>query len=134
MQGSMLLAFPELMREYEIFKMEPRIVGGYGKRYNIRKVVGYWSERRQGEMGIEGGMRVPNHQATFWVQNDFLTQKVVIEEGDYVEVKGKIYLVVKDHDFSCEGGFSKCLMQVLAGTTDQQKTNKKVDEAILNDY
>ena len=134
MTGSMLLAFPELMQDYEVFKMEPRTIGGYGKRYDKRKVTGYWSWRRSGKTEIEGGLQVPEHQATFWVQDDFMSGKPLIARGDFVEVNMEIFRVVQNDDFSREGGFSKCLMQALAGTTDQQKTNKKVDEAILNDY
>jgi len=132
--GDMLIAFPELLREYEVFKMKPRTHSGYGERYGKRKVQGYWSWRKQSEMGIEGDLRTPNHQAIFWVQDDFLTQKSLIGQTDYVEVDGQVFHTIDDYPFSHEGGFTKCLMRVLAGVTDQQVTNTKVDEVIKNDY
>lgn len=132
--GDMILSFPELLKTYEVFKMKPRVGAGYGPRYDKRKVRGYWSEHKQGEMGIMGGLRTPDYQATFWVQDDFLTKQSVVDQQDFVEVKGRVYEVIKDQDFSHEGGFSKCLMQVLAGPTDQQVPNTKVKGVIENDY
>jgi len=104
--AGMLYAFPEYVKAYEVFKMKPRIGGGYGERYDKRQVQGYWSWRKQTKMDAEGDLRTPDHQATFWVQ-------ARPQDGN---------------------GFIKCLMQVVAGPTDQQVANPKVDEAIVNDY
>lgn len=132
--GSMLLAFPELLETYEVFKMKPRVGAGYGERYGKRKVEGYWSWRKQSKMDVNGDLRTPNHQATFWVQDTFLSEAVVIEQNDYVEVNGKIFVVVDEQNFSREGGFYKCLMQRLAGNTGQQAPNTGVEEAVRGDY
>jgi len=132
--GEMIQAFPELLEDFVVFKMQPRTGSGYGERYAQRVVRGYWSWRKQSKMGIEGDLQVPNHQATFWVQDDLLTQKCVIGQGDFVEMDGKIYRVVDEFKFSLEGGFSKHLMQVLAGPTDRQISNTKVSGVIKNDY
>ena len=134
MDSSMLIAFPELLKIYEVFKMKPRTGAGYGERYDKRKVEGYWSWRKQSKMDAEGDLRTPNHQATFWVQSYFLGKKVVVEQNDYVEVDGKIFLVIDDQNFSREGGFYKCLMQRLTGPTDQQVPNIDVDRAVRSDY
>jgi len=131
---NMLAAFPELIKTYEVFKMKPNVGGGYGGRYDKRKVSGYWSWRKQSKMDEEGGLRTPNHQATFWVQSYFLGKKILIEQNDYVEVDNKIFVVIDDQNFTKEGGFYKCLMQRLAGPTDQQVTNRRVDGAIAADY
>jgi len=134
MSGDMLLAFPEYLKDYEVFKMKPRTGAGYDERYDKRKVEGYWSWRKQSKMDEQGGLRTPNHQATFWVRDHYLSNDVVVEQNDYVEVKGKIFVVVDDQDFSCEGGFYRLLMQRLAGPTDQQVRNPAAETTIRSDY
>ena len=130
----MLLVFPEYIKTYEVFKMEPRMNAGYSERYALRKVEGYWSWRKQSKMDEEGGLRALNYQATFWVRSFYLGKRVLVEQNDYVEIDGKIFIVIDDQDFSREGGFSKCLMQELEGPTDRQVTNRRVDGAIAADY
>ena len=132
--GPMLNVFPELLRDYEVFKMDPHVHGGYGKRYDIRKVRGYWSWFKDRKMEIEGDLRVTNHQARFFVKDDFLTGKCVVKQNDMMEFEGNMYRVILDANFSREGGFTRCLMQRMAGLTDQQVTNENVDEAVLSDY
>jgi len=114
--------------------MEPRVGGGFGERYDLRKVEGYWSWRKQSKMDEEGGLRTLNYQATFWVRSFYLGKRVLVEQNDYVEINGKMFVVIDDQDFTEEGGFSKCLMQKLAGLTDRQVTNRRVDGAIAADY
>jgi hypothetical protein len=132
--GDMLAAFPELMKAYTVFKMKPHTGAGYGERYNQRTVTGYWSWRKGGKAGIESEARVSNHQATFWAQDNFLTGKSMIGQFDYIEKDGNLYLVIEDDEFSHEGSFTKCLMQRVAGVTDQQHTNTNVDTVIRGDY
>jgi hypothetical protein len=132
--GDMLAAFPELMRDYEVFKMSPRIGAGYGERCDKRTVTGYLSWRRAREADIVEGSATRNDRGTFWEQCDFLTGEGRIEQFDLVEVKGKLYRFVEGDDFSQEGGFTKWTIQYVAGNTDQQVTNTKVDEVIRNDY
>ena len=132
--GNMLAAFPELMKTYEVFKMKPYVVGGYGERYDRRNVKGYWSWRKQSKMDIEGDLQMPNHQATFWVQDDSLKKKCLMEQGDFVEVNEEVFRVIDDFNFSHEGGFARCLMQKVAGPVDMQYSNMNVDRAIEDDY
>ena len=132
--GDMLSAFPELMADYEVFKMDPHLGGGYGKRYGKRTVSGYWSWRKHTKMGIEGDLRTENDQATFWAQDDFLTGKKLVGQGDYVEMEGVVFLVIEDDSFSHEGGFTRCLMQRVSGLDGRQTTNTKVDQAVRDDY
>jgi len=132
--GEMLIAFPELLETYEVFKMKPHAGGGYGERYDKRKVRGYWSWRKQSKMGEEGDLRTPNHQATFWAHSRFLGRKVLIGQNDHIEVDNEIFVTIDDQNFAKEGSFYKCLMQRLAGPTDRQVTNRSVDGAIAADY
>jgi hypothetical protein len=122
------------MQDHEVFKMRPRIGAGYGERYDIRTVTGYWSWRKSGKMGIEGDNRVQNHQAVFWARDDLATRQPLIGQNDYVAKDGDVYLVIEDDEFIREGSFTKCTMQKVAAVTDQQQTNTQVDENIRNDY
>jgi len=56
-----------------------------------------------------------------------------IDQGDFVEVGGKIFVVIEDDSFVKEGGFTKCPMQRVAGLTDQQHTNPKVADVIRSE-
>jgi hypothetical protein len=132
--GNMLAAFPELMRDYEVFKMRPRIGAGYGERYDQKTVTGYMSWRKAREMGIEGDSRTKNDRVTFWEQHDYLTGESRIEQGDYVEIKKRLFLFIEDDNFEAEGGFTRWTLQQVSGNTDQQVTNTNVDRAIRNDY
>lgn len=132
--GDMLAISPELMSNHEVFKMNPRIGAGYGERYGKRTVTGYWSWRKAREMGIEGDARTENDRATFWERHDYETGESRVEQGDYAEVKGHLYIFVEDDDFGAEGGFTRWTVQRVAGNTDRQVTNTKVDEVIRNDY
>jgi hypothetical protein len=132
--GDQLAAFPELMEDYEVFKMPPRIGAGYGERYDLKTVAGYVSWRRAREANIVGDAAIKNDRGTFWEQCDFLTGESRIEQFDVVEIKGELYRFVEGDDFSREGGFTPWILQFMAGNTDQQMTNTKVDEVIRNDY
>jgi hypothetical protein len=132
--GNQLAAFPELMEDYEVFKMSPRIGAGYGERHDKKTITGYMSWRKAREMGIEGDARTENDRATFWEQHDYTTGEGRIEQGDYVEIEAHLYLFIEGDNFGTEGGFSRWTVQRVAGNTDQQVTNTKVDEVIRNDY
>jgi hypothetical protein len=132
--GTMLSAFPELLRDYTVFKMPPYTGAGYGERYDKRAVTGYMSWRKAREMGIVGGTTVRNDRGTFWEQCNGKTGESVIEEGDFIEINNKIFKFVEGDDFSAEGGFARWTVQYVAGNTDQQYTNTKVDEAVRGDY
>jgi hypothetical protein len=132
--GNMLRAFPELMKDYEVFKMEPRLGGGYGPRYDIRNARGYMSWRKGGKGDVEGGLKTPNQKATFWEQCDLMTGKSNVKMFDFVEAKGEILQFIEDDDFSAEGGFVRWALQKAPVLDGRQHTNPKVDTAIRDDY
>jgi hypothetical protein len=132
--GDQLAAFPELLKEYEVFKMSPRIGAGYGERYDKRTLTGYMSWRKAREADIVGDAATKNDRGTFWEQCDFRTGESRIEQFDLVEIKGKLYRFIEGDDFSREGGFARWTIQYVAGNTDRQTTNTTVDEVIRNDY
>jgi hypothetical protein len=130
----MVSAFPELLKDYTVFKMRPRIGAGYGERYDIRTVTGYFSRRKAKEADIVGGLAVANDRATFWEQHDFKTGESRIEQLEYINAKGKLLKFIEDDNMGEEGGFTRWTVQLVAGNTDEQVTNTKVDENIRNDY
>jgi hypothetical protein len=65
---------------------------------------------------------------------DSQTGESRIEQFDYVEMKGMVFIFVEGDDFSMEGGFARWTLQYVAGNTDQQTTNTGVDVAVRNDY
>jgi hypothetical protein len=132
--GNQLTAFPELMEDYEVFKMSPCIGAGYGERYGKKAVTGYMSWRKAREADVVGDAATKNDRGTFWEQCDFLTGESRIEQFDMVEINGELYRFVEGDDFSREGGFARWTVQYVAGNTDQQKANMRVDEIIRNDY
>jgi hypothetical protein len=132
--GEMLLAFPERLAEYEVFKMPSRIGAGYGERYGKKAVTGYMSWRKAREADIVGGAATKNDRGTFWEQCDLLTGESRIEQFDFMEIKKMLYRFVEGDDFSREGGFARWTVQYVAGNTDQQTANTKVDEVIRSDY
>jgi hypothetical protein len=132
--GDMLPEFPELLKDYEVFKMNPRIGAGYGERHDKKTVTGYMSWRKAREADIAGGAATKNDRGTFWEQCEFHTGESRIQQFDLMEIAGKLYRFVEGDDFSHEGGFARWTLQYVAGNTDRQTTNTKVDEVIRNDY
>jgi hypothetical protein len=127
--GDQLSFFPELLENYEVFNMDARTPAGYGKRYNVRKVRGYFSWISGGAMGIEGDLRTENEVATLWVREPFAgtNRGASIRQGSYIEIDGKIFVFKHDDGFRREGAFSRYDLQLAAGVTDRQVTNVKVD-------
>ena len=132
--GNMLAAFTELMVDYEVFKMRPRIGSGYGERYDKRTAAGYMSWRRGDRHEIQGNAPALESRGTFWERHDFQTNEPVVQHRDFVEIKGKLYRLMEDADFGYEGGFSKWDVITVSGVTDRQTANTKVDEVIRKDY
>jgi hypothetical protein len=132
--GNMLSAFSELMTDCEVFKMNPHIGAGYGERYDKKTITGYMSWRKAREADVVGDATTKNDRGTFWEQCDFVTGESRIEQFDLTEIKGQLYRFVEGDDFSREGGFARWTVQYVAGNTDRQTTNTKVDEAVRSDY
>jgi hypothetical protein len=130
----MLNAFAEYIREYEVFKMSPRMGGGYGARTDKRKVYGYLSWRKGGKGDIEDGNKVPNQKGTFWERLDAGATGSNIKQFDYVEAGGYILQFVEDDDFTVEGGFIRWALQAAPVLDGRQKANYKVDGVIKGDY
>ena len=132
--GNQLAMFPELLKDYTVFKMKPCIVAGYGERYAIRSITGYFSQRKSKRADRVSGTAVQNDEATFWEQHDFKTGNSRIEQLEFMEAKGRLWRFVEEDNFGDEGGFTRWTVQRVAAVTDQQQTNTQVDANIRSDY
>jgi hypothetical protein len=127
----MLAYFPELLVTHTVFDMDARLGGGYGPRKNIQKVLGVFQWISGGKLGIEADNREPNDVATFWVREEDVPK---VRQGSYLEVLGKgLFLFNHDDEFTFEGGFAVFNLQLVAGPTDRQMPNPRVDLGV-RDY
>jgi hypothetical protein len=125
--GDMLAAFPELLEDLVVFKMEPNVgAGGYGPRHSERTFTGYFSWIKGGRMDIEGDLRTENQNGTLWARDDG-EGKGVIEQGDYFERDGCLFVVDHDDGYSREGGFQLCTLQLVPAFTGKQKQDEGVN-------
>ena len=127
--GDMLSAFSELLEEYTVFKMPPKIAAGYGERYDIRSVTGYLSRNLGGRMGVIEDSRVPNDEATFWEVDESENGEGRIQEGDYVEDSGDLFIFNHDDRYTKEGGFLVHQLQLVPSFTGKQQPDQNVDLA-----
>jgi hypothetical protein len=116
------------MEEHIIFSLPARTPAGYGKPYNKRTVIGYFSRNRGGNMGIISGNRVENQEATFYAEDD-TKGTGVIKQGDYLEADGELYVFNHDDAYSHEGGFIVYNLQLVPAFTGKQRPDPSVDIA-----
>jgi hypothetical protein len=124
--GSQLAAFPELLEEHVVFKMDPKLGAGYGPRYNERTVTGYFSWIKGGKMEIEGDLRTENQNATLWAIDD-TDGRGIVEQGDFLERDGLLLVVNHDDGYSREGGFLVYTLQLAPAFTDRQRSDEGVN-------
>jgi hypothetical protein len=127
--GDMLSAFTELLEEYTVFKMPPKVSAGYGERYDIRQVTGYLSRNLGGRMAVLDDNRVKNDEATFWEVDESENGKGKIQEGDYVEDGADLFIFNHDDNYAKEGGFFVHRLQLVPSFTGQQQRDQRVDLA-----
>lgn len=127
--GDMLSSFTELLEEYTIFKMPPKMVAGYGKRYGERKVTGYLSRNIGGRMAVIDDNRVKNDEASFWEVDESENGHGQIQEGDYVEDGADLFIFNHDDSYTREGGFRVHRLQLVPSFTGQQRQDQRVDLA-----
>jgi hypothetical protein len=124
--GDQLAVFPEFLEEHVVFKMEPRLGAGYGPRHSQRTVTGYFSWIKSGKMGIEGDLRTENENATLWVLDE-TGGRGIVEQGDYVEKDGFLFVVNHGDGYEREGGFAVCSLQLVPAFTDRQQADEGVN-------
>jgi hypothetical protein len=118
--GDMLAAFPELMEELAVFKMDPNVgAGGYSRRHDERKFTGYFSWIKGGKMEVEGDLRTENQNGTLWERSG-VDGKGVVRQGDYFERDNFLFVVNHDDGYSREGGFNVYSLQLVPAFSDKQ--------------
>jgi hypothetical protein len=125
----MLSAFSELLEEYVVFKLPPKIGAGYGARYDERTVTGYLSRNRGGAMGIIDENMVANDEAAFWEVDESEDGSGGIKQGDYVEDGGDLFIFNHDDRYAREGGFLVHRLQLVPAFTGKQERDDGVDLA-----
>ena len=131
--GDVLAAFPELLREYQIFTMDP-ITGaaGYANRKPLCKRTGTFVKGAKSQMKIQGEARVTNETGVFYCYE--FNPIELVAQGTYFEEDGQIFVFKDDQVFAKEAGFGAYGCQLVQGNTDKQVENTNVTARTVSDY
>jgi hypothetical protein len=124
--GDQLATFSELLEEHVVFKMDPNLGAGYGPRRQERTVTGYFSWIKGGKMGVEGDLRTENQNATLWALDE-TDGRGGVEQGDFLEKDGFLFVVNHDDGYAREGGFMVYSLQLAPAFTDRQRSDEGVN-------
>lgn len=130
--GDLLSAFPELLKEYQIFTMEPLAGGGYRNRTNLFKKRGAFIKGAKSSTGIQGEARVTNEAGVFYCYELKASQRT--PQGVYFEEDNQIFIINDDQVFAREAGFAAYGCQIVQGPTDRQVENLEVEQRSITDY
>lgn len=130
--GDILSAFPELLKEYQIFTMTPQVGGGYSDRTPLFKKVGSFIKESRSLMMAQGEARVTNEAGVFYCHE--FTVEQMLPQGVYFEEDNQIFVIKDDRTFAKEGGFGAYGCQLVQGFTDKQVENMNVETRVITDY
>jgi hypothetical protein len=130
--GDLLSAFPELLQEFQLFTMEPKIGGGYEERVKLMKKTGAFVRGAKSSAAISGEARVTNEAGVFYCYE--LKPSERAGQGIYFEDEGQIFIISDDQTFAREGGFAAYGCQVVQGSTDRQIENPNIEARTIGDY
>lgn len=130
--GDLLSAFPELLKEYQLFTMEPLAGGGYRNRTNLFIKTGAFVKGAKSSAGIQGEARVTNEAGVFYCYELIPTERT--QQGVYFEEENQIFIISDDQVFSKEAGFAAYSCQLVQGSTDRQVENLEVEQRTITDY
>ena len=130
--GDLLSAFPELLKEYQIFTMEPLAGGGYRNRTNLFKKRGAFIKGAKSSTGIQGEARVTNETGVFYCYELKASQRT--PQGVYFEEDNQIFVIIDDQVYAREAGFGAYGCQLVQGVTDRQVENMNVENSTIEDY
>jgi len=130
--GDLLSAFPELLKPFQIFTMDPIAGGGYTNRTALFKKTGAFIKGSRSPMGIQGESRVPNEAGVFYCFAIKASER--ISHGMYFEEEDQIFVIADDQVYEQEGGFAAYGCQLVAGVTDRQVENLNVEKTTISDY
>lgn len=130
--GDLLSAFPEIIKSYSIFTMEPLAGGGYHNRTFLYKRKGAFIKGARSQAAIHGEARVTNEAGLFFCYA--LKEADIVPQGVYFEEDGQIFLINDDQIFSREAGFAVYGCQLVQGSTDTQVENMETETRTIMDY
>lgn len=130
--GDLLSIFPELIKEYQLFTMEPLAGGGYRNRTNLFKKRGAFIKGAKSTAAIQGEARVTNEAGVFYCYE--LKEGQRIPQGVYFEEDNQIFIINDDQIFAREAGFAAYGCQIVQGPTDRQVENLNVEQRTIADY
>lgn len=130
--GDLLSAFPELLKEYQLFTLEPMSGGGYRNRTNLYKKIGTFIKGAQSRAGIQGEARILNEAGVFYCYEFKESERT--KQGIYFEEDNQIFIISDDQVFAREAGFGAYSCQLVQGSTDRQVENLEVEERTITDY
>jgi hypothetical protein len=118
--GDQLAFFPEQFENAVAFRMDPQLVGGYGKRKDIVYTSGVFQWLKGGSLDIEEHLLVRADTIVFWTYDE-------LEEGMFLEREdGRIFRIVKEMDWEQKGTFYRFVIETVVGNTDQQVPDPEV--------
>ena len=113
--GDMLLHFPELIKDFTVYKSTPNVLAGITK-IQVKRVLGIIQNVKSGKLEKEGDTSVDADIPTIWVFSDTLElYQIVQQDGDE-----SLYRVQQQAPWLEEGNFSVYALQRLVGITDKQ--------------
>lgn len=130
--GDLLSMFPELLKVYQIFTMEPLAGGGYHNRTNLYKKTGAFIKGAKSAAAIQGESRLTNEAGIFYCYE--LKEGQRTPQGVYFEDDNQIFIINDDQVFAKEAGFAAYGCQLVQGITDRQTENLEVEQRIITDY
>ena len=130
--GDLLSMFPELLKEYQLFTMEPIAGGGYRNRTNLYRKTGVFIKGAKSSAAIQGESRLTNEAGVFYCYE--LKEDQRTPQGVYFEDNNQIFIINDDQVFAKEAGFAAYGCQLVQGPTDKQVENLKVEQRVITDY
>jgi len=130
--GEMLSAFPELLKEYQFFTMEPLAGGGYDNRQMLFVKTGSFLKGARSHTAIQGEARTTNEAGVFYCYE--IKNSELVKQGTYFEDGNQIFMINDDQIFAKEAGFGAYGCQLVQGPTDKQVENLNVESRTIGDY
>lgn len=119
--GDMLSFFPELIRQFDYFRMLPKPVASYSTRELLGKVRGVFQYMKKGDLLRENDTEADVDIPTLWT-----TQKLNV--GNYFIIADDVlFRITTNFQWMYEGGFYCYGLETFVGNSDEQQPFEYVD-------
>lgn len=106
--GDLLLAFPEQRRKLTVYKMTPKINGGWTADGESEVVTGLYQNSSGKHLKDSNGNLVQTAGFEFWTERGNL-------DGYFTQIKGNVYRLNSSNDWNYEGDFSRYSLEKVVG-------------------